>query len=195
MPVDHASRKAAEQVYSIYARGLHPELFTIYDERTIHREGYSAEVWIIGLSHVVTFRAGRRTLTEVVADARQDLPVQHRLHSFRFGVNPERTFRYDHGIAVDARFDVRACAREEFLARVRDIRRAMLPDGVLRVFSPPGESGPGAGGSQDGDGLPALTAVGFVPQERSLLVRAYHTFPEDLTIIETHSRWEVRQVD
>ena len=179
------SRKAGEQVFSLYLRGLHPELFTIYDEREIFRDCYSAEVWVVGSSHVVSFTAGDRTLTEVLADARQELPVQHRLHSFRFGVNPQRTFRYDDGIAVDARFDCRTYDREGFLARVREIRHAVLPDGVLRVF--PSSAAP--------DALPTLTAVGFVPRHRSLNVRTYHTFPDDLAIIETHSRWDVRQAD
>jgi hypothetical protein len=182
MPVKRVSRRVSEQVFSLYVRSLHPELFTIYDEREIYRDGYSASFWIIGSSHVITFRAGARTLTEVLAEERQELPVQHRLASFRFAHNPQKAFRYDDGVAYDARFDVHACGPDEFLARVRDIRHAVLPDGVLRVFD--GES---AGG------LPLLTAVGFVPRQRSLNVRTFHTFPEDLTIIETHSRWEVRR--
>jgi len=180
MPVEHASRKAAGQVFSLYLRGLHPELFTIYDEREVYRDCYVASFWIVGSSHVVSFTAGEKTLTEVLADERQELPVQYRLHGFRFAHNPQKTFRYDDGIAYDARFDYRAFGREEFLARVRDIRHAVLPDGVLRIFP---------GGASD---LPTLTAVGFVPQHRSLNVRTFHTFPEDLRVIETHSRWEVR---
>lgn len=181
MTVQRTSRKAAEQVFSLYVRGLHPELFDIYDEREIFRDGYAASFWIIGASHVVSFRVGEKTLTEVLADERQELPVQYRLASFRFAHNPQKAFRYDDGIAYDARFDVHACEPDEFLARVRDIRRAVLPDGVLRVFDSGGKSG-----------LPLMTAVGFVPRQRSLNVRTFHTFPDDLTIIETHSRWEVR---
>ncbi len=183
MTVERTSRKAGEQVFSLYLRGLHPELFTIYDEREIFRDCYSAEIWITASSHVVGFMAGDKTLTEVLADSGQELPVQHRLHSVRLGANAPRTFRYDDGIAVDAQFDLRAYDRAGFLAKVREIRHAMLPDGVLHVFDP------------DVGGLPALTAVGFIPRHRSLNVRTYHTFPEDLTIIETHSRWDVRQVD
>ena len=181
MTVERTSRKAAEQVFSLYVRGLHPELFDIFDEREIFRDCYAASFWIIGASHVVAFRVGEKTLTEVLADERQELPVQYRLASFRFAHNPQKTFRYDEGIAYDARFDCRAYDREGFRTRIREIRYAALPDGVLRVFDSGGKSG-----------LPRLTAVGFAPKHRSLSVRTFHTFPDELTIIETHSRWEVR---
>jgi len=184
MPVERVLRRVSEQAFSLYVRSLHPELFTIYDEREVFRDGYSASFWIIGSSHVITFRAGKRTLTEVLAEERQELPVQFRLHRFRFGVNPQKAFRYDDGVAYDARFDVHVCGPDEFLARVRDIRRAMLPDGVLRVFD-----------GRSANGLPLMTAVGFVPRQQSLNVRTFHTFPEDLAIVETHSRWEVRRPD
>ena len=129
----------------------------------------------------MSFSAGERTITEVLADTRQELPVQHRIASFCFAHNPQKSFRYDDGVAYDARFDRRTYTREKFLDQVREIRHAVIPDGVLRVFDP---GGPG--------GLPLLTAVGFLPKHRSLSVRTFHTFPEEMTILSTHSRFEVR---
>ena len=180
MTVERTSRKAQGQEFSLYLRGLHPELFDIVDERDIFRDCYDASVWITGASHVVTFSAGEKTLTEVLADEGQELPVQHRLASFTFAQNPQKSFRYDDGIAYDARFECRRYTREKFIDQVREIRHAALPDGVLRVFG----AGPG--------GLPRMSAIGFVPQHRSLSIRAFHTFPDELAILSTHSRFEVR---
>jgi len=62
------------------------------------------------------------------------------------------------------------------------MKHAVIANGVYHVFDP----------GQEGARLPTVTAVGFSPQQNSLNVRTYHTFPEELTVIETHSRWEVR---
>ncbi len=184
MTVERISRKVREQRFSLYLRGLHPEIFNIYDELEIFRDCYSATFWVIGSSHVVSFSAGEQTITEVLADSNQELPVQHRLASVRFANNLQRSFRYDDGIAYDVQFDRRTWTRPKFLDQVRDIRHAVIPDGVLRVF----ETG-GAGG------LPLMTAVGFLPKHRSLSVRTFHTFPDELAIVSTHSRFEVRAAE
>lgn len=181
MAVEYTSRKADRQAFTLYARNLHPELFDIYVEREIFRDFYAADFWIIGASHVVSFRAGSRVLTEIVADSTRDLPVQRKIGGFRFGHNPQKRFRYDDGITYDARFDYRRYDREGFLAKLHDIKHAVMSNGVYHVF--------------DADRMSELqlvSAVGFVPQSRSLNVRTFHTFPDELAIIETHSRWEVR---
>ncbi|KPJ53212.1 MAG: hypothetical protein AMS16_05510 [Planctomycetes bacterium DG_58] len=182
MAVEYISRKASEQTFALYARSLHPELFNIYVEREIFRDFYSASFWIIGSSHVVTFTAGNRVLAEIVADSDRELPVQHKIGTFSFAHNPQKRFRYDDGIAYDARFDYRRYNPAGFKRKLQDIKHAVLTNGVYHVFD-----------VEQTPGLPTVTAVGFVPQSRSLNVRTFHTFPTELSIIETHSRWEVRR--
>jgi hypothetical protein len=182
MSVGHLSRKASEQAFTLYARGLHPELFDIYVQREFFRDFYTAEVWIVGSSHVISFTAGRRTLTEVVASSsRVDLPVQRKIGHFHFAHNPQKNFRYDDGVSYDAHFDFQHHDRETFHEKLREAKLAAMRNGVYHVFDP-GEK----------TGLPTVTAVGYVPHARSLNVRTFHTFPEEMVIIETHSRWEVR---
>jgi hypothetical protein len=182
MAVEYTSRKAHRQAFALYGRSLHPELFDIFVEREVYRDNYAATFWIIGASHAVSFRAGRRILTEIVADRDTDLPVQFKIGAFRFGHNPQSRFRYDDGIAYDARFDYHTCADEdEFRRKLRDIKQAVIANGVYHVFDEDSSSR-----------LPTVTALGFTPREKSLNVRTFHTFPEELTVIETHSRWEVR---
>ena len=181
MAVEYTSRKATEQTFTLYARGLHPELFNIYVERAIFRDVYAADFWIIGSSHAVSFRAGDRVLTEIVASRHLDLPVQHKIGSFSFEHNPQKAFRYDDGIAYDAHFDYRRYTEDAFRAKLREIKHAVVANGVYHVFD-----------EDETYELPTVTAVGFTPQARSLNVRTFHTFPEELAVIETHARWEVR---
>jgi hypothetical protein len=181
MAVEYTSRKASRQSFMLYARSLHPELFDICVEREIFRDFYEADFWVIGSSHVVSFRAGPKTLTEVLADSATELPVQHKIGAFRFGHNPQKQFRYDDGIAYDARFDYRHLDRDGYLEKLREIKHAVLANGVYHVFD-----------TDRKVELPTVTAVGFVSQPRSLNVRTFHTFPAEMAVIETHSRWEVR---
>ena len=104
MAVEDVSRKSAEQVFTLYARGLHPELFDIYVEREVFRDFYSASFWVIGSSHVVTFRTGKNVITEILADEDRELPVQRKIGGFSFGHNPQKRFSFDNGISYDARF-------------------------------------------------------------------------------------------
>ncbi|HUV38645.1 MAG TPA: DUF2617 family protein [Planctomycetota bacterium] len=181
MAVEYTSRKASEQTFLLYARALHPELFDIVVEREVFRDFYVATFWIIGNSHAVSFRAGSRVLTEIVASGDLELPVQYKIGGFHFTHNPQKRFRYDDGVIYDARFDYRRFDVDGFRRKLTDIKHAVVANGVYHVFD-----------TDAAAELPTVTAVGFTPQQRSLNVRTYHTFPEELAVIETHSRWEVR---
>ena len=59
--------KVAELVFQLYGRPLHPELFQVYESRSVTRENYQAKIDITHAGHVVTWRSGGMTLTEVAA--------------------------------------------------------------------------------------------------------------------------------
>ena len=83
--------KIAELVFQLYGRPLHPELFQTYCSRTVERGDYQAKIEITSAGHVVTWRYGRFTLTEVAASARHPLPKARRLMSY--GLRGQRTER------------------------------------------------------------------------------------------------------
>ena len=62
--------KAAELVFQVFGRPLHPELYEPCVSRAIDRGSYSAHVVITGSGHVVTWRQAGTTLTEVAAAAK-----------------------------------------------------------------------------------------------------------------------------
>ena len=61
--------KVAELAFQLYGRSLHPELFEVFRTRCIERNGYVAKIDITSAGHVVTWRYGGLTLTEVAASA------------------------------------------------------------------------------------------------------------------------------
>ena len=78
-----ARPKVAELVFQLYGRPLHPELFEVYHSRVVQREHYQAKIDITSAGHVVTWRHGGLTLTEVAASAQHPLPEKRRLLSYR----------------------------------------------------------------------------------------------------------------
>ena len=53
----------------LYQRTLHPELFKLHASEQVNRRMYEADVWIVDGGHVITFGAGKNTLTEVIVNA------------------------------------------------------------------------------------------------------------------------------
>ena len=66
--------KVAELTFQLYGRPLHPELFQVFETCTIERGKYTAKIDITSAGHVVTWRYGGMTLTEVAASAHHPLP-------------------------------------------------------------------------------------------------------------------------
>ena len=52
----------------LYQRALHPELFKILASEQVIRRAYEADIWLVEGGHVITFTAGKNTLTEVIVD-------------------------------------------------------------------------------------------------------------------------------
>ena len=70
--------------FYLYQRALHPELFRINQVKRIEQRRYTAEIWIVGLSHVVTVQHGKHCLTELITDENEVLPKMGLAASFPF---------------------------------------------------------------------------------------------------------------
>ena len=60
--------------FCLYQRAIHPELFHIHRVKRIEQPRYQAEIWVVGLAHVVTVQAGTVILTELVTEDTELLP-------------------------------------------------------------------------------------------------------------------------
>ena len=57
--------KVSDLVFQLYGRSLHPELFEVHSTRVVERGQYQATVSITSCGHVVSWRYGGLTMTEV----------------------------------------------------------------------------------------------------------------------------------
>jgi hypothetical protein len=156
---------------------LHPELFTTFKSCECSRGEYKAHVSITSAGHVITWRYGGLTLTEVAASAQHPLPRRRRL--IDHPLEGKRTDRVEcrGGVTYDVSFQLESVKPEVFWTFQEELTNQNSgPEGLLHQF--------------DASGRMALGALSFIQTEmraRTLLVRAFHTFPDDYAIVKSQS--------
>lgn len=175
-----ARPKVAELAFQLYGRALHPELFQVFQSRTVERGGFKAKIEITSAGHVVTWRYGGLTLTEVAASAQHPLPQKRRLihHKLR----GERTDGLEcrGGVRYQMSFQLEPVVPEVFWTFQQELAHDGERQGLIHRF--------------DASGRMALGALSYIHVEtrnRSLLVQAFHTFPDDYAIVKTQSIFEL----
>jgi Protein of unknown function DUF2617 len=168
--------KVAELSFQLFGRALHPELFEVHKTRTVERGEFSARLDITTAGHVITWRYRGLTLTEVAASAQHPLPERRRLLSYR--LKGQRTDRVEcrGGIVYHTNFSLEPVAPEVFWTFQEELSRDGERQGLVHVF--------------DSSGRMALGAVSYIYAEtrsRSLLIQAFHTFPDDCAIVKSQS--------
>jgi hypothetical protein len=179
-PVLSVRPKVAELVFQLYGRSLHPELFEVYSSRKVKRGEYEATISITSAGHVVTWRYHGLTLTEVAASAQHPLPQKRRLLSYR--LKGERTDRMEcrGGAVYQVNFQLEPVEPEVFWTFQHELTRDACKQGMLHTFNSSGRMA-----------LGALSYINVETRNRSLLVQAFHTFPDDYAIVKSQSLFEV----
>jgi hypothetical protein len=172
--------KVAELSFQLFGRALHPELFVVFASKKLERGDYSAQIDITSAGHVITWRYRGLTLTEVACSAQHPLPEKRRLLSYR--LKGERNDRVEcrGGIVYHMSYQLEPVAPEVFWSFQEELNRDSQHNGLLHIF--------------DASGRMALGAVSFINAEtrsRSLMVQAFHTFPDDYAIVKTQSVFEL----
>jgi hypothetical protein len=172
--------KVAELTFQLYGRPLHPELFQVYETCTIERGGYTAKIDITSAGHVVTWRYAGLTLTEVAASAHHPLPKMRRL--LAYGLKGQRTDRVEcrGGVCYQMSFQLEPTPPEVFWTFHQELADQGLRQGLMHHFNSSGRIA-----------LGALSYVNLEARNRSLLIQAFHTFPDDYAIVKSQSLFQL----
>jgi hypothetical protein len=168
--------KVAELAFQVYGRPLHPELFEVFETCTIERGEYTAKIDITRAGHVVTWRYGGLTLTEVAASAHQPLPKTRRLLSY--SLKGRRTDRVEcrGGAQYQMSFQLEPAGPSVFWTFQRELAGDGDRQGLLHRFDASGRLP-----------LGGLSYINLEARDRCLRVRAVHTFPDDYAIVQSQS--------
>ena len=171
-----ARPKVAELVFQVYGRPLHPELFEVYQTRTVRRGDYEAKVDITSAGHVVTWRYAGITLTEVASSAHHPLPERRRLMNYSLKGQRADALECRGCVRYEMNFQLEPVAPEVFWTFQSELAQDGLRHGMLHRFDSSGRMA-----------LGALSYINIEARNRQLLIQAFHTFPDDYAIVKSQS--------
>jgi len=153
-------------------RDLHDRARRIHGEDRHHRRRPRGRLALRGL-----------TLTEVAASAQQPLPKTRRLLSY--SLKGQRSDRVEcrGGVSYQMSFQLEPAQPEVFWTFQRELAAAGQRQGMLHRFDSSGRMA-----------LGALSYINFEARNRSLLVQAFHTFPDDYAIVKSQSLFQLPQL-
>jgi hypothetical protein len=172
--------KVAELVFQLYGRSLHPELFEVYNSRTVERGDYTATINITSTGHFVTWRHQGLTLVEVATAAHHPLPQKRRLLSYRLRGERSDRVACRGGVNYEVCFQLEPVEPEVFWTFQQELALDGERNGMLQRF--------GASGRM---ALGALSYINVETRSRSLFIQAFHTFPDDYAIVKSQSLFEL----
>jgi len=172
--------RVEELLFCLYQRPLHPELFDIHRVKRIEQNRYSAEIWVLGLAHVITVQCGDQILTELITEDSELLPKAGLATSFRFRGEKDHAQSFDDGLKYILSTQVERLTPQLFPATHRDYVHYAENRGIFVKFE-----------ENCHDGLAPFSFVDFDARDHELHVHTFHAFPEELTLLKTQSIFEV----
>jgi len=179
LPLAYVEQHAADLTFALFDAPAPRESITVLSERTLRLLGAEMTLAIIGSSHFLEIKAGRTVLCEMVACPHPGLyhlprvvelagqgPCQHRLR--------RGTVSYRFGLRR------RRLTSDEFLRESVDLS-APGPNRLQYLFPASGRAGS------------AVTCLEWRLEDRRATVATYHTFPNELMIVQTRSVIDVSE--
>jgi Protein of unknown function DUF2617 len=172
--------RIAELGLHLLQRSVHPELLETCAVRQFEREHYVLQTSITTAGHAIVFHLGDLVLTEVCAGLDQDLPQFGRLvtQTLDAGQCDERLI--GDRLLWSSRFQLENVAAAVFVTIQQQLDEQGECEGLVHRFRPGSASRAAVGG---------VSYVNFQAFARHAIVRAFHTFPDTLTVCKTESRF------
>ncbi len=173
-------RRSGGLTLLLYQRTLHPELFKILASEQVSRRAYEADIWLVEGGHVISFTAGKNTLTEVIVTNNEPLTDRNLLQSI-----PCRGEKY-HEMTVGGNIRYMISTQEEQLSQtLYDATRHEISTYASKRELMTAE------GAGTGDSGGFLSVLDIERRSHELLVQSFHLFDENQMVIKTQAIIEV----
>jgi hypothetical protein len=180
MPNRTKQRRSGGLTLLLYQRTLHPELFSILASEQVSRRAYEADIWLVEGGHVISFTAGKTTLTEVIVNSGEMPTERNLLQSI-----PCRGEKY-HETTVGGNVKYMISTQEEQLSQTlydatrQEISTYAAKRELMSYDSP---------GANETSGF--LSVLDIERRSHELLVQSFHLFDETQMVIKTQAIIEV----
>ena len=176
-----SKQRSANLNFFLYRRALHPELFHIFLDKHIEYSNFQADIWVIGLSHLVTIQSGGTLVTELTAAPCELLTDRNLVTQFRF--RGERDFQYRFGDNLRYIFSSQVEDTTEHIFRTtyRDLTQYAHNKGLFVPYE-----------QWTVNGLAPFSFIDYETRQYELHIHAYHAFPGEWRFLRTQSIFETR---
>jgi len=173
-------RRSSGLTLTLYQRLLHPELFNILGSEQVSRRAYDADIWLVEGGHVVSFSAGKNTLSEVIVNNTQ--PVTDRGLIQTIPCRGER----NHEMTQGGNIKYMISTQEEQLTQpLYDATRGEIAAYAAKRELMSAETPSGAEGGS------ALSVLDIERRSHELLIQSFHLFDELQLVVKTQGIFEV----
>jgi len=180
MPNRTKQRRSGGLTLLLYQRTLHPELFKILGSEQVTRRAYDADIWLVEGGHVISFTAGKTTLTEVIMNSGEMPTERNLLQSI-----PCRGEKY-HEMTVGGNVRYMISTQEEQLSQtLYDATRHEISTYAAKRELMAADS------AGTGDTAGFLSVLDIERRSHELLVQSFHLFDETQMVIKTQAIIEV----
>ena len=175
-----ARPKIAELSLTVFGRSLHPELFETHKQLEINRSKYSAKLEITNSGHVLFFQSDLTKITEVTASSHHPLPSSRRIDSKPFQGGFQESVEDRGQLRYRSEFQIEKVEPELFWSIQNQLAKSTPQHGILHRFDSSGRIPIGG-----------ISYLHTVARDSSLLVQAFHSFPDDQAIVKTQSEFKL----
>ena len=166
--------------FCLFQRAIHPELFQIDQVKRIEQARYQAEIWVVGLTHVVSVQCGDQIITELITEDIETLPRVGLATSFRFRGERDHAQSFDNDFKYILSTQVERMTPQLFPATHRDYVHYAQDRGMFVSFD-----------EWAVDDLAPFTFLDFDARDHEFHVHAFHAYPDELTLLKTQSIFEI----
>lgn len=160
----------------VFDRALHPELFQHFADYHVEQVRYHVDVWVIGLSHVITVTSGQRCLTELLARESDLLPSRGMLSRLRLKGERDHERKTADGWSYLVSTQVETMDRALYKSVHQDLVRHTEKRGWFYSYD----------AWSDGE-LRPFTYIDHEARDREFHVHVFHAYPQEQTLIKTQS--------
>lgn len=180
MEISTVRPKVAQLTFQLLGRSVHPELFQIYKSHRIEREHYTARIDITADGHVLSWTAGKTTLTEIASSMHQPVPLERRVFAVPLRDAGSDSIEYRPGLVYKYAYQLERVRSDMFWMIQEQLGDAAKHHELIQVF--------------DSSGRIAIGGMSFVhvdTRSKSFHVQAIHTFPDDLALVKTETTFSL----
>ncbi len=179
MSVGFVRPDVADMVLRVFERSVHPELFESLRDLTIPVGRHTARIRLGCSGHLIEFRAGQSTITEVAASRLDDMPLQFRRVDRR--LIGYRTHQVDTAdIRYHCSYQLETVPLDIYLQLHRELEMD-LEKSSLSVVLP--------GATLASPNCLSLLKCELMPQ--GLVIHSFHTYPDNAAVLRIQSLFEL----